>query len=103
MALKKKSQEKKGLLWITLALQLAVTNIYHDNICLSNAQYYEPGAQHNLWCEILEFWAYSDSMLTYSWLCCWEEKCAMNDGAKQASLGAIVPLLHSNRASFIMQ
>ena len=26
-----------------------------DNICLSDAQYYELGAQQNLWCEILEF------------------------------------------------
>ena len=25
------------------------------NICISDAQYYEPGAQQNLWCEILEF------------------------------------------------
>ena len=26
-----------------------------DNICISNAQYYELNAQQNLWCEILEF------------------------------------------------
>ena len=26
-----------------------------DNICISIAQYYEFGAQQNLWCEILEF------------------------------------------------
>ena len=26
-----------------------------DNICISNTQYYEPGALRNLWCEILEF------------------------------------------------
>jgi len=26
-----------------------------DNICISDAQYYESGAQQNLWCEILEF------------------------------------------------
>ncbi len=25
------------------------------NICISDAQDYEPGAQQNLWCEILEF------------------------------------------------
>ena len=25
------------------------------NICISDAQYYESGAQQNLWCEILEF------------------------------------------------
>ena len=25
------------------------------NICISDAQYYEPSAQQNLWCEILEF------------------------------------------------
>ena len=25
------------------------------NICISDAQYYEPRAQQNLWCEILEF------------------------------------------------
>ena len=51
----KKRVRKKGLLLITLALQAAVTNIYHDNICISNAQYYEPGARGYLWCEILEF------------------------------------------------
>ena len=27
----------------------------HDNICISNAQYYGSGAQQNLWCVILEF------------------------------------------------
>uniref|UniRef100_UPI0040284BE0 hypothetical protein n=1 Tax=Prevotella sp. TaxID=59823 RepID=UPI0040284BE0 len=26
-----------------------------DNICISDAQYYELSAQQNLWCEILEF------------------------------------------------
>ena len=26
-----------------------------DNICISDAQYYELGARRNLWCEILEF------------------------------------------------
>ncbi len=26
-----------------------------DNICISDAQYYELNAQQNLWCEILEF------------------------------------------------
>ena len=26
-----------------------------DNICMSNAQYYELNALRNLWCEILEF------------------------------------------------
>ncbi len=26
-----------------------------DNICISDAQYYEFGARRNLWCEILEF------------------------------------------------
>ena len=26
-----------------------------DNICISDAQYYEPDAQQNLWYEILEF------------------------------------------------
>ena len=25
------------------------------NICISDAQYYDLGAQQNLWCEILEF------------------------------------------------
>ena len=25
------------------------------NICISDAQYYEPSVQQNLWCEILEF------------------------------------------------
>ena len=65
-------------------------------ICISNAQYCSFSAQQNLWCEILEFWACSDSVLTYSWLCCWEEKCAMNDGAKQASLGC-------NSATFTLQ
>ena len=27
----------------------------YDNICISNRQESEPGAQQNLWCEILEF------------------------------------------------
>ena len=35
---------------ITFVLQLD-----EDNICISNAQYYELSAQQNLWCEILEF------------------------------------------------
>ena len=35
-------------------------------------------------------------MLTYSRLCCQEEKCAMNDEAKQASLGCF-------RATFTLQ
>ena len=26
-----------------------------DNICISDAQYYELNARRNLWCEILEF------------------------------------------------
>ena len=49
-----------------------------DNICISNAQYYELNAQQNLWCEILEFWACSDSVLTHSWLYRRGKKCAMN-------------------------
>ena len=28
---------------------------WKDYICISDAQYYELGAQQNLWCEILEF------------------------------------------------
>ena len=34
-------------------MQLAVS--LPDNICISDAQYYEFGAQQNLWCENLEF------------------------------------------------
>ncbi len=32
-----------------------VLQLDEDNICISNAQYYELSAQQNLWCEILEF------------------------------------------------
>ena len=70
MALKKRVR-KKGLLLITLALQPAVTNIYHDNICISNAQYYEPGAHGNLWCEIFELWEVEAMLFVYSGLCGW--------------------------------
>ena len=28
---------------------------WKDYICISDAQYYDLGAQQNLWCEILEF------------------------------------------------
>ena len=37
-----------------------------DNICISIAQYYEFGAQQNLWCEILEFWALGAMLLIHS-------------------------------------
>ena len=32
-----------------------IRRLAEDDICISNAQYYEPGARRNLWCEILEF------------------------------------------------
>ena len=39
-----------------------------DNICVPDAQYYELSAQQNLWCEILEFWAFEAISLIHSWL-----------------------------------
>ena len=59
----------------------------HDNICISDAQYYEPGAQQNLWCEILEFWAFGAISLIHSRLCCLWEKCVNNRVVKVALLG----------------
>ena len=82
---------------------LILPRLCRHNICISNAQYYEFSAQQNLWCEILEFWACSDNALMCSWLYGCGKKCAMNSGAKQASLVAIAPLLHSNSGTFIMQ
>ena len=39
-----------------IRLHLAIyRGFVEDNICISNAQYYELSAQQNLWCEILEF------------------------------------------------
>ena len=37
------------------ALSLHGRLAVRHNICISDAQYYEPSAQQNLWCEILEF------------------------------------------------
>ena len=48
-----------------------------DNICISNAQYYELNAQQNLWCEILEFWAFDAISLIHSRLCGLQEKTAL--------------------------
>ena len=44
------SQFRINAVRFTFVLQLG-----EDNICISNAQYYELSAQQNLWCEILEF------------------------------------------------
>ena len=69
-----------------------------DYICISNAQYSSFSVQQNLWCEIFEFWACSDSILTHSRLCNQDGKCAMNNGAIHASKWhnrASLPLQHS--------
>ena len=73
------------------------------NICISNAQYYDLSARRNLWCEILEFWACSDNILTLCRLRCQEEKCAINTELNKPHRVAIAPLLHSNSATFIIQ
>ena len=73
------------------------------NICISNAQYYELSAQQNLWCEILEFWAFIDNALTHSMLYGFLTKHYEIKLAKEPLFPAIEPLLHSNSATFIMQ
>ena len=73
------------------------------NICISDAQYYEPSAQQNLWCEILEFWAFEDNVLTHSALYGFWTKRYEIRLAKEPFFAAIAPLLHSNSATFIMQ
>ena len=42
-------------LLIRLADKFLFGGSAEDNICISDAQYYELSAQQNLWCEILEF------------------------------------------------
>ena len=74
-----------------------------DNICISNVQYSQLSAQQNLWCEILEFWACSDNILTLCRLRYQEEKCAINTELNKPHRVAIAPLLHSNSATFIIQ
>ena len=73
------------------------------NICIYNAQYYDLSARRNLWCEILEFWACSDNILTLCRLHYQEEKCAINTELNKPHRVAIAPLLHSNSATFIIQ
>ena len=82
-------------------MQLAVS--LPDNICISDAQYYEFGAQQNLWCEILEFWAFRDNALIHSELYGFLEKYYEIRLANEPLFSAIAPLLHSNSATFIIQ
>jgi len=78
-------------------------DVWEDNICISDAQYYELNAQQNLWCEILEFWACKDNRFIHSDLDGLQGKCAKKESSKKPICVAIAPLLHSNSASFIMQ
>ena len=73
------------------------------NICISDAQYYEPGAQQNLWCEILEFWAFWDNVFIYNVLCGFWAKLYEIMLAKELFFSAIEPLLHYNTATFVIQ
>ena len=67
-----------------------------DNICISNAQYYELNALRNLWCEILEFWAFRAISLIHSRLCNLWEKCVNERVVK-------VALLRCHSACFTIQ
>ena len=74
-----------------------------DNICISIAQYYELNGQQNLWCEILEFWAFRDNKLIHSVLCGFQEKCYEIRLANEPFFAVIEPLLHSNTATVVIQ
>ena len=74
-----------------------------DNICISIAQYYELNGQQNLWCEILEFWAFRDNKLIHSVLCGFQEKCYEIRLANEPFFPVIEPLLHSNTATVVIQ
>ena len=76
---------------------------WEDNICISDAQYYESGAQQNLWCEILEFWALGAMLLIHSLLYGFLRKCYEIRLANEPFFSAIEPLLHSNTATVIIQ
>ena len=73
------------------------------NICISDAQYYESGVQQNLWCEILEFWAFIGNVLTHSMLYGFLTKHYEIRLAKEPFFAAIEPLLHSNTAIIVIQ
>ena len=75
----------------------------HDNICISNAQYYELNAWRNLWCEILEFWVCRDKRFKHSGLGGWWAECAKKMKDQKPLFAAIAPLLHPNSATFIIQ
>ena len=66
-----------------------------DNICISNAQYSQLSAQQNLWCEILEFWAVEDNILTHNVLCGFLSKRYETSLVNEPLFYAIEPLLHS--------
>ena len=66
---------------------LTVRRFCRHNICIPNAQYYEPSALRNLWCEILEFWAFWAMSLIHSRLCGLWEKCVNKRVVKVALLG----------------
>ena len=58
----------------------------HDNICISNAQYYELGARGNLWCEIFELWEVEAISFVYSELCGWRVADVNHGCVKEAVL-----------------
>ena len=74
-----------------------------DNICVSDAQYYEPGAQQNLRCEILEFRTVCDNVFIYSVLCGFLTKRREIRLANEPFYAAIEPLLHYNTAAVVFQ
>ena len=82
---------------------LILRRFCRHNICIPNAQYYEFSAQQNLWCEILEFWAFGDNVFIHSVLYGFKTRRYDIRHANEPLFYAIAPLLHSNSATFIMQ
>ena len=74
-----------------------------DNICISDAQYYELSAQQNLWYEILEFWAFRDNVFIHSKLYGFLAKRREIRLANEPLFYAIEPLLHSNTVTIDIQ
>ena len=66
---------------------LILGGLSEDNICISDAQYYELSAQQNLWCEILEFWAFEAISLIHSRLYDLQKKYVNKRVVKVALLG----------------
>jgi len=74
-----------------------------DNICVSDAQYYEPGAQQNLWCEILEFERFGITCLYTACYAVFRTKRREIRLANEPFYAAIEPLLHYNTAAVVIQ